>query len=93
MIIGLFGLAGMLGVIVMPFMGRLVDRLVPWWSAIVSTMLLLTFQAIQTGAGGTNVAAVVISCFGLDVFRQTQSVSLSTLLFRYSLIRSIVLSC
>ncbi|KAG2737497.1 hypothetical protein P692DRAFT_201733121, partial [Suillus brevipes Sb2] len=84
MIIGLFGLAGMLGVIVMPFMGRLVDRLVPWWSAIVSTMLLLTFQAIQTGAGGTNIAAVVISCFGLDVFRQTQSVSLSTLLFSLS---------
>ncbi|KAG2124590.1 major facilitator superfamily domain-containing protein [Suillus clintonianus] len=84
MVIGLFGLVGMLGVIVMPFVGRLVDRLVPWWSAIVSTILLLVFQAVQTGAGGTNIAAVIISCFGLDLFRQTQSVSLSTLLFSLS---------
>lgn len=92
MIIGLFGLVGMLGVIVMPFMGHLVDRLVPWWSAIVSTMLLLMFQSLHTGVGGTNVAAVIISCFGLDVFRQTQSVSLSTLMFRYNLIWLVVLS-
>ncbi|KAG1729032.1 major facilitator superfamily domain-containing protein [Suillus lakei] len=83
-IIGLFGLVGMLGVIVVPFVGRLVDRLVPWWSAIVSTMLLLVFQAVQTGAGGTSIAAVIISCFGLDVFRQIQSVSLSTLMFSIS---------
>ncbi|KAG0701920.1 major facilitator superfamily domain-containing protein [Suillus ampliporus] len=83
-IIGLFGLVGMLGVIVVPFVGRLIDRLMPWWSAIVSTVFLLVFQAVQTGAGGINVAAVIISCFGLDLFRQTQSVSLSTLMFSIS---------
>lgn len=84
MIIGLFGLVGMLGVITVPFFGRLLDRLVPWWSAIISTVLLLVFQAVQTGAGGINIAAVIISCFGLDMFRQTQSISLSTLMFSIS---------
>ncbi|KAG2341591.1 MFS general substrate transporter [Suillus weaverae] len=84
MIIGLFGLIGMLGVITVPFFGRLLDRIVPWWSAIVSTLLLLVFQAVQTGAGGINIAAVIISCFGLDMFRQTQSISLSTLMFSIS---------
>ncbi|KAG1739411.1 major facilitator superfamily domain-containing protein [Suillus paluster] len=83
-IIGLFGLVGMMGVIVVPFVGRLIDRLVPWWSAVVSTALLLVFQAVQTGAGGINVAAVVISCFGLDMFRQTQGLSLATLIFSVS---------
>jgi hypothetical protein len=91
MIIGLFGLVGMLGVITVPFFGRLLDRLVPWWSAIVSTVLLLVFQAVQTGAGGINIAAVIISCFGLDMFRQTQSISLSTLMFRYKIMCFIVL--
>jgi hypothetical protein len=85
-VIGLFGLVGMLGVIAMPFFGRLLDRLVPWWSIIISTLLLLVFQAVQTGAGGINIAAVVISCFGLDLFRQIQTVSLSTLIFRYNIV-------
>ncbi|KAG2124591.1 major facilitator superfamily domain-containing protein [Suillus clintonianus] len=84
LIIGLFGLVGVLGVITVPFVGRLIDRLAPWWSAIVSTVLLLAFQAVQTGAGGINVAAVAISCFGLDLFRQTQSISLSTRMFSIS---------
>ncbi|KAG0691516.1 major facilitator superfamily domain-containing protein, partial [Suillus ampliporus] len=83
-IIGSFGLVGMLGVIVVPFMGCLVDQLVPWWSTMVSTALLLVFQAVQTGAGGINIAAVIISCLGLDLFRQTQAVLLSTLIFRVS---------
>ncbi|KAG2139610.1 major facilitator superfamily domain-containing protein [Suillus bovinus] len=84
MIIGLFGLVGMLGVIIVPFFGRLLDRLAPWWSAVVSTMLLLVFQAVQTGAGGINIAAVIIACLGLDMFRQVQSISLYTLMFSIS---------
>ncbi|OAX36506.1 hypothetical protein K503DRAFT_825129, partial [Rhizopogon vinicolor AM-OR11-026] len=38
--------------------------------------LLLVFQAVQTG-GGISVAAVIICCFGLDLFHQTQAVSIS----------------
>ncbi|KAG1729030.1 major facilitator superfamily domain-containing protein [Suillus lakei] len=84
MTIGLFGLVGILGVVTVPFFGRLLDRIVPWWSAVAATVLILVFQAVQTGAGGINVAAVAISCFGIDVFRQTQSISLSTLMFGIS---------
>lgn len=93
MIIGLFGLVGMSAVIIVPFFGRLLDRLVPWWSAVVSTVFLLVFQGVQTGAGGINIDAVIVSCFGLDMFRQMQAVSFSTLMFRYNIIRFAVLPC
>lgn len=76
LIIGLFGLVGMLGVLVGPFAGRLIDRLVPWYATLIATGLLLVSQAVQTAAGGINVAAVVIACFGLDVARQSQQVSM-----------------
>ncbi|KII86487.1 hypothetical protein PLICRDRAFT_56185 [Plicaturopsis crispa FD-325 SS-3] len=79
--IGLFGLVGMAGVSAGPFVGRLIDRLVPWFSALVATFLLLIFQGIQTGAGGINIGAVIVACLGLDVFRQTQQLSLSTGVF------------
>ncbi|EIW81522.1 hypothetical protein CONPUDRAFT_124654 [Coniophora puteana RWD-64-598 SS2] len=84
LVIGLFGLVGMLGVMVGPLMGRLIDRLVPWYSALVATCMLLVFTMVQTVGGGINIAAVIIACFGLDVFRQTQQVSLSTAVFGIS---------
>ncbi|KAG2114358.1 major facilitator superfamily domain-containing protein [Suillus discolor] len=77
LIIGLFGLVGMLGVLVGPFSGRLIDRLVPWYATLVATGVLLISQAVQTAAGGINVAAVIIACFGLDVGRQSQQVSMT----------------
>ncbi|THH29174.1 hypothetical protein EUX98_g5015 [Antrodiella citrinella] len=81
LIIGLFGLVGILGVCTAPFVGRLVDKLHPWFATIVSIIGMLIFQAIETGAGGINIAAVVIACFGIDVFRQMQQVSLTTSVF------------
>lgn len=81
LVIGLFGLVGMLGVAVGPFVGKLVDRLVPWYAALVATFVLLIFQAVQTGAGGINISAVIIACFGLDVCRQMQQVSLTSSVF------------
>ncbi|KAG6879825.1 hypothetical protein C0992_011108 [Termitomyces sp. T32_za158] len=41
-------------------------------------------MAIQTGAGGINIGAVIIATFGLDVFRQMLQVSLSTAVFGIS---------
>lgn len=72
---------GVLGIVVAPFVGRTIDHLLPWTAALVSTVGLIVFQAIQTGAGGVNIAAVVIVCFGIDVFRQFQQVSLNTIVF------------
>jgi hypothetical protein len=80
--IGLFGLVGMLGVLVGPFIGRIVDRLVPWYATLVAMIMLLAFQAVQAAAGGINVGAVIVVCFGLDVARQMQQVSLTTAVLR-----------
>jgi hypothetical protein len=83
LVIGLFGLIGMAGVSASPFIGRMIDRLgTPWYSSLLSTFLLIIFQAIETGAGGINVAAVVIVTFGQDVFRQLLQVSLTASVLR-----------
>lgn len=82
LVIGLFGLIGMAGVSMGPIGGRLIDKLVPWYASLVSICFLLVFQAIQTGAGGIHVAAVIVATFGLDVFRQNLQVSLSTTIFK-----------
>lgn len=79
--IGLFGLVGMFGVAMGPLIGRTIDMLVPWYASLVGVMLLMVFQAIQTGAGGINIAAVIIATLGLDVFRQTVQISLTTAVF------------
>lgn len=71
----------MAGVIASPIVGRIVDGLVPWVGAVIATVGLLVFQAIQTGAGGIHIAAVIVVCFGIDVFRQMQQVSLTTAVF------------
>lgn len=76
--IGLFGLVGMVGVAAAPFIGRTIDKLVPWSATLVAIIALLTTFTIQTAAVGLNVAVVVIVCVGLDLFRQTQQVSLTT---------------
>ena len=81
LVIGLFGLVGMFGVLIGPLVGRAVDKLVPWFAAVIATVGLLVFQAIQTGAGGINIAAVIVVCIGIDLFRQMQQVALQTAVF------------
>lgn len=84
LIIGLFGLVGILGVCTAPFVGRGVDKLHTWFATLISIVGMLVFQAVQTGAGGISVAAVIIACFGIDVFRQMQQVSLTSSVFGLS---------
>lgn len=72
----------MFGVICTPLGGRMIDRLVPWHAALFTTIALSVFQAVQTAAGGINIAAVIIACFGLDAARQLQQVALSTSVLR-----------
>ena len=71
-------LVGMCGVFMSPLLGRIVDRLVPWWGALYATTALLGCMAIYTGAAGINIGAVVIFMIGLDLFRQLQMVCLTT---------------
>ena len=81
LVIGLFGLAGMAGVVLGPFVGRGIDSLVPWYATLFAILMAILFQSIQTGAGDINVAAVVIATIGLDVFRQMIQVSLTMAIF------------
>ncbi|KAI6017412.1 major facilitator superfamily domain-containing protein [Pisolithus microcarpus] len=76
--------SGCLVVLVGPFAGRLIDKLVPWYATLIATLILSISQAVQTAAGGINVSAVIIACFGLDAARQMQQVSLSTDVFSIS---------
>ncbi|VDC02291.1 unnamed protein product [Peniophora sp. CBMAI 1063] len=78
LVIGLFGVVGMAGVVVSPLVGRLVDKMVPWYGTLFATVLMMLTAAIYWGAAGVNVAAVVIVTIGIDIFRQLQQVSLAT---------------
>ncbi|TFK22001.1 MFS superfamily [Coprinopsis marcescibilis] len=84
LVIGLFGLVGMAGVAFGPAVGYVIDRLVPWYASLFSILGAIVFQSVQAGAGGINVAAVIITAFGLDVFRQMLQVSLTTAAFAIS---------
>ncbi len=57
------------------------DRVVPWFATVISVVCSLSFYSIQLGAGGVNIAAVVIVAAGIDMFRQSQQVSLLTRVF------------
>ena len=81
LVIGLFGLVGMGGVALGPFVGHGIDNLIPWYATLFAIFMIILFQSIQTGAGDINVAAVVIATIGLDVFRQMIQVSLTTAIF------------
>lgn len=69
------------GVATSPLLGRLVDRMIPWYATLIASSSQVIFYAIQTGAAGLNVAAVIIVCFGIDSMRQFQQVSLTAAVF------------
>lgn len=77
----MFGLIGIVGVLAGPLFGRFIDRFGPWLSLLIATCCLLAFQGIETAAAGINIAAVVIFCVGINAFRQSQTVSLQTIVF------------
>ncbi|KAM0756556.1 MFS general substrate transporter [Meredithblackwellia eburnea MCA 4105] len=79
--IGLVGLAGFPGVCSAPFVGRLVDHLVPWLGVLIGVTIVASSQGIFTAAGGVSLVAVIIPIFLLDLGHQTQQVSNSTRVF------------
>jgi hypothetical protein len=54
---------------------------VPWHATLVGIIGYMVFQAIQVGAGGLHIAAVVIACVGLDLFFTMTHISLTTSVF------------
>ncbi|KAH9919185.1 MFS general substrate transporter [Epithele typhae] len=77
LVIGLFGIIGIVGVALAPLIGRLIDGLVPYSATLLALFGLLATFAIQAAAAGTSVAAVVIVAIGIDVFRQMQQTSIA----------------
>ena len=80
--IGLFGLIGILGIFSAPLASRFIDQLGAWFSVLIATFCLLVLQSLQMAVGGIHIVVVVIVCFGIDAFRQTQTVSLQTIALR-----------
>lgn len=76
--IGLFGLIGIVGLLMSPFVGWSIDKLTPWYGILIADTALLATYALQTGAIGLHVSVVVIICISVDIFRQTQNVSLAS---------------
>ncbi|VDB87205.1 unnamed protein product [Peniophora sp. CBMAI 1063] len=80
-VIGLFGLIGVVGVCCTPIYGRAIDRLVPWHVSVAMTIGLLSTFSLYWGAAGVSLAIPVLVTLGLDVFRQSQQISLATRIF------------
>lgn len=71
----------MVGVAAGPLIGKFIDGLVPWYASLIGILAVALTQAIQVGAGGIHVAAVVVVTVGIDVFRQMLQTSLATKIF------------
>ncbi|KAF9067167.1 MFS DHA1 protein [Rhodocollybia butyracea] len=81
LIIGLFGLVGMVGICMAPLVGRSVDGLVPWMATLVAILLAIFSQIIQTFGGEISVAPIIIAIILLDVGAQATQVSLTSAIF------------
>jgi hypothetical protein len=76
---------GIAGVLMIPIIGSIIDRLVPWYATLFSTLVLLAMHGTYIGAAGVNVSAVVIATIGLDIGLQMQRVSITTAVFGQAL--------
>ncbi|KAJ7449226.1 MFS DHA1 protein [Mycena latifolia] len=80
-VIGLFGLVGMVGILMAPLIGRLVDGFVPWMATFTAILIVISSQIIQTFGGEINVAAVIIATIVLDLGVQGTQVSRVTAVY------------
>lgn len=84
LVIGLFGLVGLVGIAIGPLIGRFVQKLVPWYAVLIASFGLMITQTIYTAAAKLSVAAVVVVCIALGAFIDMQQVALSTRVFEYA---------
>jgi predicted MFS family arabinose efflux permease len=75
LVIGLFALIGIFGVCAAPFVGRYVDRLIPWTGVLIGLAIQASGQVIVTSGGPVNISCVIIPILILDVGQQLQQVS------------------
>ncbi|KAK0205973.1 MFS superfamily [Desarmillaria ectypa] len=84
LVIGLFGLIGIFGVCTTPLAGRVLDKLLPWYGSVLSTIFTACFQSLLVGTAGINIAPIILAVLGIDIFRQTLQVSLQMSIFSIS---------
>ena len=73
--IGLFGLLGILGAILAPQWGRLVDRIVPWTGQVLGFTVSLCGMIIALGGADKTIACVCIPMILYDVGMQLAQVA------------------
>jgi hypothetical protein len=75
--IGLLGLLGLVGALLAPQWGRLVDRIVPWLGQLTGVSTGFIGMLIAFGGAERNVAAIAISILLYDCGMQLWQVSSS----------------
>lgn len=75
--IGLFGLLGLIGALLAPVWGRIVDRIVPWLGQISGSTLGLISMVIALAAADVSIAGVAIPMALFDCGGQLFQVSSS----------------
>ncbi|WWC69343.1 uncharacterized protein I206_103281 [Kwoniella pini CBS 10737] len=75
--IGLFGLLGIIGALLAPQWGRLVDRVHPYLGQITGISINLVSMIVALVGANKNISAVCISIIGYDMGQQLTQVSSS----------------
>ena len=65
----------MTGVCTAPFVGKSIDRIVPWCGVVLGNLLLIISNLLLLGGAQTSVGFVIVAIFLMDVGQQFQQVS------------------
>lgn len=79
--IGLFSLIGVVIVVVIPFIGSLIDRLEPLLCVLIAQAISITTTIVGTFTGTFTVAGPIIQGIGIDIGYQTVQVANRAVVF------------
>ncbi|GAA5933018.1 MFS transporter [Sporobolomyces koalae] len=80
--IGLFGLTGIVAISVVPWAGRLTDRLDPWFTCSIAAVGQTIIAVICLGTAALNLAPVIIACICVDLFHQGNTIGNQSRIYR-----------